>query len=49
MKVLLAATSRRMTPIPAYPVGSHHVANALEGRHGLRVSDLDEARRDFQP
>ena len=56
MKILLVSANTLKAPYPVYPLGLDHVAGSIDGRHRVRIADLNsmdrklpEAIREFSP
>lgn len=56
MKILLVSANTLKAPYPVYPLGLDHVAGSIDGRHRVRIADLNsldralpDAIREFAP
>jgi len=58
MKILLVSANTLKAPYPVYPLGLDHVAASIDGRHRVRIADLNsldhdqalpDAIREFSP
>jgi len=46
MKILLVSANTLKAPYPVYPLGLDHVAGSIDGRHRVRIADLNSLNRD---
>lgn len=46
MKILLVSANTLKSPYPVYPLGLDHVAASIDGRHRVRIADLNSLDRD---
>jgi radical SAM superfamily enzyme YgiQ (UPF0313 family) len=46
MKILLVSANTLKAPYPVYPLGLDHVAGSIDGRHRVRIADLNSLDHD---
>lgn len=46
MKILLVSANTLKAPYPVYPLGLDHVAGSIDGRHRVRIADLNSLNHD---